>query len=320
MAFDMTVVIVSWNTMELLNNCLQSISENKNEVRMKIIVVDNDSKDGSTSMIRTEHPDVKLIESGGNFGFGRANNIAKQYIEGDSILFLNPDTIVLDDAIDRMKKVLDDNRDIGAVSCKTVYPDGEVQQLGLQWFPSPLTELINILIVTSTPNKILKKTLPYKDPLDSGYVKKLYGGCLLVRKSILDEVGWFDERFFMYGEDVDLCRRITEAGWKLYYLSNARIIHLCGGASNKSTSEYSTLMMCDSISKLMSKYYGVVGCLSYRAVIFVGSNVRLFVVLMIKIFNNLVAGSRNADYEDAVNKYKAMLKWSLNIQNPTIPS
>ena len=317
---EITIIIVNWNTREMLRNCLQSIVDSNAKDNLKIVVVDNDSKDGSREMVLNEYQDAILINSGCNLGFGKANNLGKDHVVGDYVLYLNPDTIVLDGTLQKMKQFMSDNPDVGALGCKMIYPDGNVQPLGLQWFPNPLTELINLLFVTSSTISNLNSYLPYQDPNNSAYVNKLYGGCLLVRKSVLDRVGWFDERFFMSGEDVDLCRRIVDAGWKLYYMSDAVIIHLCGGASSKSTSDFSTLMMCDSISKLIGKYDGVIGYILYRLAIFAGSNVRLLILLIVKICRLNIQDSLTADYENSINKYKAMLKWSLNLQRPTIPA
>jgi hypothetical protein len=160
--------------------------------------------------------------------------------------------------------------------------------------------------------------LPYKDPNRSGYVAKIYGGCLMVRKDILDQVGWFDERFFMYGEDVDLCRKITDAGWKLYYLSESVIIHLCGGASGAASSSFSTLMKCESISKVMQKYYSYPGSILYRFFIFFGSSIRLIMLLIIKMLSLFSSIGKKIDYKNSFNKYMSMVKWSLNLQKPII--
>jgi GT2 family glycosyltransferase len=302
----------------MLKNCLSSLHDTVDPKQVKIIVVDNASVDGSVEMVRSAYPLVDLIDSGGNIGFGRANNLAAVHTETPYVLFLNPDTIVLKNTIQSMMVLMESDKTVGALGCKMKSPNGETQPLGLQWFPNPLTELINLLFISGQTIEKLKKYLPYVDPNKSGYVAKLYGGCLMVRKSILDQVGWFDDRFFMYGEDVDLCRKITDAEWKLYYLSEAVIIHLCGGASGETTSDFSILMKCESISKLMQKYYGNAGRILYKLAIFSGANIRLLILAFLKMTSPIFSVSRKFDYHNSFQKYMAMIKWCLNLQKPVI--
>lgn len=312
---ELSVVIVNWNTRELLRNCLCSLEENIDKSQVKVIVVDNASKDRSSEMIETQFSWVRLIKAGGNIGFGKANNLTKQYADTKLVLFLNPDTIVLSDSIAKMVDYMQSNQAVGALGCKMKYPDGGVQTLGIQWFPSPFTELISMLFITQKTEAKFKSCLPYIDPNKNSEVSKLYGGCLMVRTSVLDQVGWFDERFFMYLEDVDLCRRITDAGWKLYYLSDAEIIHICGGAGGEASTNFSILMTCESTLKLMHKYYGNLGALLFKIVIFVGSIFRLLILSILK----LVLFLFKKDYHPhTYHKYIAMLKWCLNLEKPKI--
>jgi GT2 family glycosyltransferase len=324
---ELSIVIVNWNTRELLRNCLHSMQRYLKESTVRIIVVDNASYDESREMVEVCFPEVKLINSGGNIGFAKANNIARPLANSPFVLFLNPDTVVIDDAIEKMRSFIETNPTVGAVSCKTKYSpekgealgaDEGVHALGLQWYATPLTELVSILFLTDQTIQRLKRYLPYKDPNTSGYVLKLYGTCLMVRTEVLDRVGWFDERFFMYGEDVDLSRRISDAGWKLYYLSEAEILHLAGAASKNNSNQFPTLMTCESIAKLMRKYYGSLGQLLYRIIIFIGSGVRL-TILGVARTASLSAGLNVKNYERPISKYAAMLKWSLGLQKAIIP-
>jgi len=321
---ELSVIIVNWNTGDSLRDCLVSIRQNSANQKVKIIIVDNASNDGSGAMVKTFFPEVTLIDSGGNIGFGRANNLGVAQADTPFILFLNPDTQVLGNSIDTMIDFLKANPSVGAVGCKMKsppgvdIPDAKAHTLGLQWFPSPFTELLNILLLSGKTIEMFKKYLPYQDPNESAYVSKLYGGCLMVRKETLEQVGCFDERFFMYAEDVDLCRRITEHGWKLYYLSEAEIMHQVGRASVKTSGDFSTLMRCESISKLMNKYYGKKGEVVYKIVIFAGSHVRLVILVILTVFSHFFSPGRKMDIRESLRKYKAMIQWSLNLQKPVI--
>ncbi len=316
---DLSIIIVNWNTKAMLENCLMSIRQTTQRQAVKVIVVDNNSRDGSRDMVQTLFSEVLLINSGGNIGFARGNNVGISYADTPFVLFLNPDTVVMENAIHHMIDFMKANPSVGALGCKMKYPDGTMQNLGLQWFPSPFTELFNILFVSSETINRLRKVLPCKDPHTSGYVRILAGGCLVVRREVLQSVGAFDERFFMYSEDDDLCRRISEADWKLYYLSEAEIIHLIAGASGNSSNQFSTLMKCESVSKLMEKYYGKVGKLSYRFIIGTGSQARLLMLGTLKVLTLLrLVRIRKINFEVSSRKYLAMLRWSLGLERPVI--
>jgi GT2 family glycosyltransferase len=271
-------------------------------------------------MVRTVYPGVRLIESGANIGFGRANNLAIPVADAPFVLFLNPDTLMMENTLSMLIDYMKTNLDIGGLGCKmksppgTDLPDAEAHELGFQWFPSPLTELLNILFVSAKTMPFMARLFPYMGPDESGPVVKLYGGCLMIRKEVLDEVGYFDERFFMYGEDVDLCRRITQAGWKLYYMSEAEIIHVAGAASKKTSSHFPVLMKCESISKLMEKYYGLTGKVTYRGVILIGSGVRLAFLFLLQALSIIKTSRYQADFRSSWSKYVIMLEWSIGLK------
>jgi GT2 family glycosyltransferase len=324
---NLTIIIVNWNTREMLKNCLESIMENKGFQKIRIIVVDNASKDGSREMLETLFPEVKLINSGSNIGFGKANNLAIRYANNPLIFFLNPDTVVMKGTLEGMVDFMRFHPTVGAMSCKITYPpaqteivgtDGGAQTLGLQWVPSPLKILLKMLFLSDKVIQKFKNYLPYKDPHESGYVSFLAGACLMVRREVLEQIGCFDERFFMYGEDYDLCRRIKDAGWQLYYMSEVKIAHYVGGASRRTTSQFSTLMMCQSVSQLMEKYYGQVGKSLYRIVIFSGSCFRLFILINLIILSSIRLLHRDKSYKEAFSKYFYMFKWSINLEKARV--
>jgi hypothetical protein len=324
---NVTIVIVNWNSKDMLRDCLSSIIKHNNVDSIRIVVIDNDSSDSSAEMVKNSFPFVKIINSGGNIGFARANNIAIPHIETPFVLFLNPDTLVYDGTIDKMVQFMKNHNEVGAVSCKMKYlegqsdkigADGGAQTLALQWFPSPLTEFITILFLTDKNIQRFKKYLPYHDPNKSGYLNKLMGTCMMVRKKVMDDVGGFDERFFMYGEDADLSKRISDNGWKLYYMSEAEIVHLCGGTSNKSNKEFSIITMCESIQKLMGKYYGMPGKILYKLIVFIGSIFRICVLFVISIASRLFSRNKQSNSQESIKKYIIMLKWSLFNKNPQL--
>jgi GT2 family glycosyltransferase len=195
---------------------------------------------------------------------------------------------------------------------------GEVQEQGLQNFPTPWTEFLRMLCVSAAAPRRLRRVLPYLDPDRSGYARKLYGGCLLARRSALDRAGWFDERYFMYAEDVDLCRTLQEGGGKLYYLSEAEIIHAAGGASRKASPAFPILMKHESIRTLMRKYYGLRGALGYTLGVFVAAQARLGLLALLRVLSLLTPAGRGVDYGGAFRKYWLATLWCANLRRPVV--
>jgi GT2 family glycosyltransferase len=201
----------------------------------------------------------------------------------------------------------------GALGCKMRYANGEVQEQGLQHFPTPLWQLLSSLFLTTETWNCFRSFLPYLDPHQSAYVKKLYGGCLLCRKTLLDEVGWFDERYFMYAEDVDLCQTILNRGYKLYYLAEAEIIHIAGGSSKKAASGFAILMKSESCCKLMRKYYGPFGAATYRFSTILGAVFRMALLLLVGVFGFVPAVRRRLHLGTSLAKQWLALRWALGL-------
>jgi GT2 family glycosyltransferase len=316
---DLCIVIVSWNTREMLQKCLASIEAHKGQLAVQTVVVDNDSADGTCEMVTQCFPGVRVVQSGGNLGFARGCNLGLGYAEAPLVLFLNPDTEILADALTEIVDFMATNPAVGAMNCLFREPTGEPFGPGLQWFPSPLTELAVLLLVSRHTAGKLARLFPYQVPEVSGYVRKLYGGCLAVRKKVLASTGAFDERFFMYCEDVDLSRRILEAGWKLYYLSEAEILHLGGGASSRVPGRFSVLMMCESFSKLMRKHHGPLGSIGYRAVALFGSLFRVCLLLVLRLLALLGLRANQPEWASSLRKYGTIIQWALGLQKAFIP-
>jgi O-antigen biosynthesis protein len=319
MSLDLSILIVNWNAGNALRSCLQSILKCKTRHKIEVIVVDNNSSDESPEMVQREFPRVKLLKSGGNLGFARANNLARSIISSERVFFLNPDSVLHSGAIDAMVSVFEKAPEIGAVGCKMRYADGTVWQQLVQRFPSPWLEFLGILIASSRGRAHLRGLFPYLDPDRSSYASKLCGGCLMVRRRVLDEVGWFDERYFMYGEDADLSRSIADHGWKLFYVSEAEVSHAGGESSRRAPSEFPILMHCESMAKLMNKYYGRLGVFNYRLAIFVASLIRLASLLPIGALRWCVPPLRRFQMFHALHKYRLMFQWSLGLRRPAIP-
>jgi len=233
--FDLSIIIVSFNVRDLLLACLASIEAwlAIARQRVEVIVVDNASSDGSVDSVRRRFPGAKLIELQTNVGFAAANNRAIKDAHGRFVVFLNPDTTVVGDAFGLLLNYLEQQDDIGVVGPRLVYPDGTTQSTRRR-FPTRRTGFLESTIVQQywRDNRVLRRYYVADRSNDEIQdVDWLVGACLLVRRETIDTVGLFDERFFMYAEEVEWCHRIREAGWRIVYLPSASIVHYEGGSS-----------------------------------------------------------------------------------------
>lgn len=233
---DLSVCITVWNVKELALRAIRSIKQHTHRISYEIIVVDDASPDGAGNAIEKEFPDVKLIRNEENAGFAKANNIGMLEAKGRYLLLLNADTEVTPWALDEMVRFMDAHPDAGASTCRLELPDGNLDRACVRSIPTRTSGLFQALGL----HRLFPKSQTFaryyaSSRLDLSKVQQiecLVGAFALVRSKILDTVGLLDERFFMYGEDVDWCYRILKAGWKIYYNPRARVIHH-KGESNK---------------------------------------------------------------------------------------
>jgi N-acetylglucosaminyl-diphospho-decaprenol L-rhamnosyltransferase len=236
-AIDVSVVIVSYNTSDLLNNCLSSIEAwlEANSHTGEIIVVDNASTDGTASMIRRRFPDITLIQNRHNAGFAAANNQGMRAAHGRHICLLNPDTTVLGDAFGQLADYLDDNPGVGIVGPRLMYPDGTVQP-SRRRFPTRLTGYLESTIIQDywPDNRVVRRYYLADQPDNrTQTVDWLVGACLMVRRSAIESAGLLDERYFMYSEEVEWCYRMKQYGWSIVYLPSATVVHHEGASSSQ---------------------------------------------------------------------------------------
>lgn len=231
---DLSIVIVSWNVRGFLADCLRSIWQNRGPLELEVIVVDSASSDGSPDMIQQHFPWVRLVACTDNVGFPRGNNLGMEIASGRYMLLLNPDTVILDDALSKMASYLDEHRDVGVVGGQLIYPDGSVQS-SRRRFPTLATGLFeSTWLQPYAPHGLLQRYY-MEDVADDliGEVDWLVGACLMVRREAVVAAGFMDEAYFMYSEELDWCRRIKAAGWRIVYLPTARIVHHVGKSSEQ---------------------------------------------------------------------------------------
>lgn len=226
----LSIVIVNWNTRDLLRGCLQSVFANVEGLPLEVFVVDNGSSDGSPDMVKECFPLVRLMENGRNLGFSRANNRALLEAAGEYCVLLNSDTVVLPGSLDAVVACMQGHPDVGIAGVQLLNPDGS-RQNSIAAFPSLLTELFNkSLLRRMLPEKYPGKEHRFPGPVD---VDSVIGACLFVRRKAMDEVGLMDEEYFFFFEETDWCLRFRKAGWRVIHCPGATVVHLQGKSAGK---------------------------------------------------------------------------------------
>jgi len=232
---ELSIVIVSWNVKELLQKCLDSIYKHQAKLRLEVIVVDNASTDNTIEMLKKDFPQTTVIANQKNLGFAAANNQGVLKSSSEFILVLNPDTEIVKDALSKMLEFMKKNHQIGIAGCKHLNP-GWTLQPSVRRFPSfwplffILTKIAKIFPNIPVVYNYLAKDFNYKmtQPVD-----QVAGSFFLMRKKTLDEIGLFDENFFLWFEEVDLCKRAKDTDWQVWYNTEAEIIHHGGQSFNQ---------------------------------------------------------------------------------------
>jgi GT2 family glycosyltransferase len=244
----LSIIIVSWNVKDILSDCLDSVLRSSIAFPYEIIVVDNASTDGTAGDIKKKFPVVKIIENKENLGFAFANNQGANFSSGEYLLFLNPDTILFGDTISSLVGFMDRNPDIAMCGPRILNENRTIQK-SIRNFPSWPKALYRYTILKylglfkSHFEKWYNRGFDYDKQAD---IEQLIGAAMLIRKNVFEQIGRFDERFFMYYEEVDLCRRLRDDGFRVVYYPGAQLIHL-GGKSARQIPAMSRSMMLRSL-------------------------------------------------------------------------
>jgi GT2 family glycosyltransferase len=253
-SLDVSIIIVNWNIRDILLGCLRSVYEQTRGIDYEVIVIDNASSDGSAEMVKKEFPQAILISNPDNRGFAAANNQGMAIAKGRYVLLLNPDTIVLDGAIQKSVAYANDHQDIGVLGCQVWLNDKEIQKTCFA-FPSVQTAIFGAIGLKKLfPKSILfgKEKIGWWDRTSPREVDVVSGMFMLVRRAAIEQVGLMDEAYFIYAEETDWCFRFKRAGWKCAFTTIARIIHLDGGS--KSTEQTSVKMFVQQQKSLLIFY------------------------------------------------------------------
>lgn len=281
----LSVILVNWNTSDLTRQALASVYKQIVDIDFEVIVVDNNSADNSVEMIKKEFPQVRLIENKENLGFGKANNQGLKIAQGNYLMFLNTDVVVLDGALNKLVNYLDQYADVMMVGPRLLNKDLTFQHACRRMLPNPINSFFH-LFGLATIFKNSKFVTDYKqyaaDPEITGPTEAISGAAMMFRRQVYNEIGGFDETFFFYGEDLDFCKRVLDKGWKIVYVSEAKIIHFGGQSSGKCRVK-SLINFYEAMwfyYKKHFKYNFLINCL-----VWLGIKLRMAVALIMNGFN-----------------------------------
>ncbi len=250
---ELSIILLNWNTRDLMRDCLESLFKTTKGDNYEVIVVDNGSTDGSIGMVRRDFPGVELITHDRNYGFSRGYNLVLKDIKTPFVLLLNTDTILLDGVIEGMLKFLKSHPDVGIVAPQYLNADGS-KQTSFSNFPTLFTELLNrSLLQFLFPWWYPSKRQDYEDPREVEAVK---AAAPMLRQEAFRQVGFFDEDYFIFLEETDLCFRLRRAGWRCFHLPQLKMYHLGGGGTKKKVMAETTIEYYRSLYRFFKKNRG----------------------------------------------------------------
>lgn len=316
-SIGVSIIIVNWKSAQFVHECVQSLYQFTAGLSYEIIVIDNASFDECERMLREHYPEVIYIQSHTNVGFARANNRASLAARGANLLFLNPDTKVEGPAIMRMHEALSQLPQAGIIGARLLNGDGSLQTSCIQAFPTVWNQMLDsALLRTTWPGLDLWGMAPlWNRQTQPQEVDVISGACLMVRKTVFEQIGRFSEEYAMYAEDADLCLKSQRAGWKNYYVPQAVVVHFGGNSSQQAGSTFSAVMMRESIWQFISKHRGAFSGGLYRGAMIFSAFCRLALSAaaypLMPLSRLRLAGS--------LRKWGAILRWALKFELAGMP-
>lgn len=311
---DLSIVIVNYYSADFVLACVRSISERTCTVAYEVIVVDNASCDGCGERLAQQHPEVIFVQGQSNLGFGRANNLGAKHASGEVLLFLNPDTEVCDRAVDCLYAQFKKLEKPGAVGSKLLNSDGTFQTSCVQPLPTVLNQVLDadVLMHMFPKSRLWGGAALIHQAGAPAKVEVVSGACLMIQKCVYERVGGFSPEYFMYAEDLDLCFKTRREGLNNYYIGDAVIVHHGGGSTNRSASNFSNVMMRESVYRFLLKSRGRLygGC--YRAALGAAALGRM--ALLASLYPVGPARDKRIARSAAFRKWLAILRWVVGLE------
>ncbi|WP_263383696.1 glycosyltransferase family 2 protein [Granulicella arctica] len=302
----LSIIIINWNSCKYLRSCLNSIRSTTSDLIYEVVVVDNASFDGCAAMLASEFPETILIQSEQNLGFAKANNLAVSKSSGRNLLFLNPDTVVMGSAINNLVMVLENSPEIGMVGPRILNSDLSLQTTCIMPVPTILNQFLNIDVLRKfyTWRRLGSRFAQGNGPIS---VAAISGACMMVKRTAMEEIDHFCEDYFMYVEDIDLCVRVRQAGWKVHHIRSAEIIHFGGGSSALQTSnQFSSIMICESVLQFFLLRRGRWYAALYRPTIAATALLHIIILTLLGFFSR-----EQPRMTVPKAKWRNLLSWSL---------
>lgn len=301
---ELSIIILNWRSKDLLRDCIQSIKSETRNITFEVIVVDGASYDGAGEMLAQEHPDVRFFQLDENGGFAKGNNRAARHAQANTLLFLNPDTIVLDHAIEKLFAAFSRDETIGIAGLKLLNSDKSIQTSAVQPFPNISNQVLDFdLFLNTFPTFPLwgNAALYQNNPAP---VQVISGACLMIQKELFEKVGGFNEAYFMYAEDAHLCWDARRLGFKVMYLPVGEVIHHGGGSSSgKKVSSFASRTFRHSVYLFLQRTRSPFYAELYRYSIWLCAVTRLSCLSVI----NLLRPNRVAN---SIEKWKNAMLWA----------
>lgn len=312
---NLSIIIVNWKSVEYLQTCIRSIYDQDYSISYEIVVIDNASFDGCDKMLSNQFPKVRFIQSKTNLGFAGANNEAFCYSTGLIVCFLNPDTIIHNNALQTLYDALIATPNAGAVGARLFNRDETVQTSCVMSFPTILNQALDLEVF----RRIFPKSSLFGIKAlftDKNYpqeVEALSGACIMVKRIIFEQTGMFSYDYFMYAEDLDLCYKIRASGARVLYINTAQIVHLGGGSSNNLKNRlFGAILMRESNYLFLRKFKGMHYALAARIVFLFSGFIRLAVMSILLV--PAVAGGHALDLLKTIARWWHLVLWAAGIE------
>ncbi len=306
---EVAVIIVNWNSRVQVEACLESLYGFTTIQDLEVIVIDGASYDGCDQMVATKFPSVKYLQAESNVGFAKANNLASKTASSKFLLFLNPDTELVDDAIPRLLRAARTLPRAGIIGCKLLNADRSLQMTSVLNFPTITNRVLDSeYLRRKFPRSGLWGHRAFLQATDTAFpVEAVSGACILISRELFDKVGGFTEDYFMYAEDIDLCYKVRNMGLEVYHNPDVAIIHYGGASTATLKSTFSSVMLRESCYRFFLLRRGTVYACAYRAATGFSALVRLALIpFLIGIRHHAVQHSASS-----ITKWKAIFIWAL---------
>jgi hypothetical protein len=311
---DLSIIIVNWRSKRYLHDCLRSILDHSTNLRFEIIVIDNASYDGAAEMVAEQFPQVIFLQSAENLGFAKANNRAFESSRGRNVLFLNPDTEVQGPALSLLMSALETQPGAGIVGARLLNSDLSIQTSCVQAFPTILNQVLDLEFLRRVfpgsslwGNHALISTQAKPVPVEA-----VSGACLMIKRDVFLSVGQFTTDYFMYSEDIDLCYKVSQTGWKNYYIGQARVIHHGGRSSGANPDScFEAVTTRESALRYMRLRHGKSYAALYRLTTAMAAMIRLGGLGLAFLF--AFDKTRRKSVGSSITKWTAILRWTLGL-------